>query len=106
MNSSNTGSPALAMAVLRSALFAKRSALDRATTQEAAFPFGKVGPRVDRAPVVPHQEVAQLPDVLKDEFRPLADFIELLEDRIALVRVEPFDAGGHEPVHEQRLAAS
>src|SRR6266576_4771502 len=98
MKFSNTGSPALAMAVSNLWLFAKRSALDGATTKQAALSLRKVGPRMERAPVAPHQEVTHLPDVLENEFPALADFIKLLQDRIALVRVDPFDARRHEPV--------
>src|SRR5580704_13615406 len=85
-------------------IFRKESPLNGATTQQAALAFRKVGPGVDRASVVPHQEVAELPDVLENEFAPLADLVKLLQDHVAFVRFEPFDARSHEPVDEQRFA--
>jgi hypothetical protein len=39
-------------------------------------------------------------------FAPLADLVELLQDRIALAGLEPLDTRRHEAVDEQRLAAS
>src|SRR5262245_62183700 len=68
--------------------FVQRFAFDRAAAQQARLVLGKIGAGVDRATVVPHQEVAQLPDVLVDEFAPLADLVELLQDRVALLRSE------------------
>src|SRR5262249_54464184 len=66
---------------------------------------GKIGTGVDGATVIPHQEVAQLPDVLVDELAPFADRVELLQDRVALLNVDPFDPRRHQAVDEQRLAA-
>src|ERR1700722_8671911 len=84
--SSKTGSAAFAIFVsdlpcLRSALLGQRPAFDGAATQQTALSFRKVLAGVDRASVVPHQEIAQLPDVLENEFGPLADLVELIEDR-------------------------
>src|SRR5262252_6289347 len=93
------------IAALILALFVERLALDGAAAEQAALVLRKVGPRVDGAAVVPHQEIAELPDVLVDELAPLADRVELLQDRVALRGVEAFDARGHEPVDEQGAAS-
>src|SRR5262245_55386574 len=86
-------------------LLVERPAVDRAAAKQAALLLREVGARVDRAAVVPHQEIAELPDVLEDELAPLADVVELLEDGIALLGAQAFDARRHQPVDEQRLAA-
>src|SRR6476620_10802492 len=64
----------------------------------------KIGARVDRAAVVPHHEVAELPDVLVDEFAALAYVVELRQHRIALRHADALNAHSHEPVDEQCLA--
>src|SRR5262245_51803391 len=48
-------------------LFVQRFAFDRAAAKQARFVLGEVGPGMDGATVVPHQKVAQLPDMLVDE---------------------------------------
>src|ERR1700675_1962710 len=83
----------------------QRLAFDGATTQQTAFIFGKVGACMDGAAVVPHHEIAQLPDVLEDKFAAFADLVELVQYRGALRGVEALDARRHQPVDEQRLAA-
>src|SRR5262249_61083941 len=68
-------------------LFVQRFAFDRAAAKEAGLVLGKVGAGVDRAAVVPHQEGAQLPDMLVDELAPLPDLVELLQDPVAPTRL-------------------
>src|SRR5215467_3548455 len=63
------------------ASFPQRLTLNRAAAEKAAFVLRKVGPRMGRAAVVPHDEIAEPPDMFEDEFAPLADFVELIEDR-------------------------
>src|SRR5688572_17995070 len=63
--------------------------------------FREVGPRVDRAAVVPHQKIARPPDMLIHEAAPLADLVKLLENRVALLRAEALDARRHQPVDEK-----
>ena len=67
------------MMVPQDALFVKWLAFDRAAAQQAALFLRKVGAGVDGAAVVPHQEVAELPDMFVDEFAPFADVVELLQ---------------------------
>ena len=43
--------------------------------------------------------------MLVDEFAPLADVVELIEDRGAFRRIEAFERGRHQAVDEQRLAS-
>jgi hypothetical protein len=50
-------------------------AFARAATEQSALLLGKVGPRVGNAPVVPHHEITEFPDVLEDEFAPLASWL-------------------------------
>src|SRR5262245_20785655 len=69
-------------------LFVQRFAFDRAAAKQAWLVLGKVGAGVDGAAVVPHQEVAQLPDVLVDELAPFADVVELLQNRVALLNID------------------
>src|SRR5712671_6972329 len=105
MNLSSTGSRGCGMGISRDASLVQRFAFDGAAAKQATLFLRKVGSRVNRAAVVPHQEIAELPDVLEDEFAPLADVVELLEDRIALLGAHVLDARRHEPIDEQRLAA-
>src|SRR5260221_14629022 len=86
-------------------LFVQWFAFDRAAAKEARLVLGEVGPGMDGAAVVPHQEVAQLPDMLVDELAPLPDRVELLQDRVALPDTDAFDARRHQAVDEQRFAA-
>ena len=58
----------------------QRLALDGAAAQQAALLLGKIGAGVDGAAVIPHQKIAELPDVLEDELAPLADLVKLVED--------------------------
>src|SRR5262249_11452143 len=81
-------------------------ALDGAAAQEPPLLLRKVGAGVDGAAVVPHQKVAELPDVLEDEFTALTDFIKLVEDGVALLPAHALDAGRHQPVDEQGFATS
>src|SRR6266545_4955766 len=105
MNSSNTGSRGFDMGVSPpDALLVQRLAFDGAAAKQATLLLRKVGAGVDRAAVVPHQEIAELPDVLEDEFASLADVVELFQDRIALLGAHALDARRHQPVDEQRLA--
>src|ERR1700693_361541 len=53
----------------------QRLALDRAAAKQPALVVGEIGSCMDRTAVVPHQEIVELPDVLEDEFAPLADFV-------------------------------
>src|SRR5579863_8152251 len=62
----------------------QRLALDGAAAQEPPLLFWKIGAGVDGAAVVPHQEVAELPDMLENEIAALADLVELIEDDVAL----------------------
>src|SRR5229473_2497549 len=87
------------------ALFVERLAFDGAAAKQPALVLGKIGAGVDRAAVVPHQEITELPDVLVDEVAPLADGVKLLQDRVALLGIDAFDARRHEPVDEQRPAS-
>src|SRR5215471_12877106 len=84
--------------------FMQRFTLNRATTEKPALLLGEVGPRVDRAAIIPHHEVAQLPDMFEYEFAPLADFVKLVKNRSALFETHAFDAGRHQAVDEERLA--
>src|SRR5262245_59274538 len=59
---------------------------------------------MDGATVIPHQEIAEPPDVLEDELAALADLVELVQDRVVFLRVYPVDAGRHQPVDEQGFA--
>src|SRR5258708_39916268 len=105
MNLSSTGIRGVTMVMLQDALFAQWLAFDGATAQQPALFLRKVGAGVDRAAVVPHQEIAELPDVFEDELAPLADLVKLIEDGVALGLVHAFDPRRHQPVDEQRLAA-
>src|SRR5215813_1364065 len=87
-------------------LLVNRLALDGAAAQQAALLLREVRARMNGAPIVPHQEIAELPDMLVDVFAALADVIELAQNRIALVLTHALDARGHQPVDEQRLATS
>src|SRR4051794_16753835 len=102
MNFSNTGRRVLD--ILTPHLFVQRLAFDGAAAQQAPLFLRKVSARVDRAAVVPHQEIAKLPDVLEDELAPLADVIELVEDGIAFRLIEIFEPRGHQAVDKQRLS--
>src|SRR5262245_1133160 len=84
------------------ALLVERLAFYSTAAKQPALVLWKVRPRVDRAAVIPHQEIAEPPDVLVDELAPLADRVKLLQGRVALRGVEAFDTRGHEPVDEQR----
>ena len=68
--------------------------------------FGKIGAGVDGAAIVPHEKIAELPDMLVDELGPLADFVELIEDGATFVCRHAFNARRHEAVDEQAFAAS
>src|ERR1044071_2302630 len=98
MNFSNTGNRRLN--ILISLSFVQRLAFDGATAQETALLLRKVGAGVDGAAIVPHQEVAEFPDVLEDEFAPLPDVVELIEDCVAFRLFEPFKPCRHETVDE------
>src|SRR5262245_23361082 len=82
-------------------LFPEFGSFDGAAAQQAAFVFGEVRSRMDRAAVVPHQKVAQPPDVFVDELAPFADLVELAQNRSTFLIGEAFDARGHQPVDEQ-----
>src|SRR5947209_10927723 len=84
----------------------QRFAFDGAAPKQATLLLGEVGAGVDGAAVVPHQEIAELPDVLEDELAPLADLVEPAEDFFALLRAHALDARRHQAVDEQRLAAA
>ena len=86
-------------------LFVQRLAFDSAAAKQAALLLRKIGPGMDGAAVIPHQKITELPHVLKDEFAPLTDVIKLVEDRIALLGAHALDAGRHQPIDEQCLAA-
>src|SRR3954452_18190210 len=103
MNFSKTGNRAIDILISR--LLVQRLAFDGTAAQEPPLFLRKVSTRVDGAAIVPHQEIAELPDVLEDELAPLANIIELVEDRIALRLIEVFEPRGHQWVHEQRLSA-
>src|SRR5690242_20112624 len=87
------------------ALFVQRLAFDRAAAQQPPLALGKVGAGMDGAAVVPHQKVAELPDMLEDELAPLAEGVELFQDRVALGGLGALDPRGHQPVDEQAAAA-
>src|SRR5262245_16211485 len=71
----------IAMMVKRSSDFAHASALmqrltlHRAPAQQPPLLLRKVGARMDRAAIVPHQEIAELPHMLEDKLAPLADLV-------------------------------
>src|SRR6202022_4087416 len=65
----------------------------------------EVGARVERAAVVPHQNVARAPDMFVHELRLLLVIEEPLQDRIAFVASKTFDLARHEPIDIERLAS-
>ena len=79
-------------------------AFNRAATEKPAFVLGEAGPCVDSAAIVPHHEIAELPNVLEDELAPLANFVKLIEYRGTFLRAHTFDARRHQAVDEERLA--
>src|SRR5438552_3537740 len=87
------------------ALFVQRLAFDSAAAKEPPFLFREIGARVNRAAVIPHQEIAALPDVLEDELAPLADLVELLQNGFALLLAHLLDACRHQAIDEQRFAS-
>src|SRR5215467_4157775 len=69
----------------------KRLALDGAATQGAALLVRPVGARVQAGEIVPHDEVADPPDVLVDDCRVLGDLEQPLQQRLAFVARHTFD---------------
>src|SRR6266571_3974348 len=105
MNLCRTGSRVAISSPTRRLLLVNRLALDRAAAQQAALLLREVRTRMNGAAIVPHQEIAELPDMLVDVFAALTDVIELAQDRIALHLAHALDARRHQPVDEQRPAA-
>src|SRR5439155_17046712 len=89
---------------LKDALFVKWLAFDGAAAKQPTLFLRKIGAGVNRAAVVPHQEIAELPDMFEDEFATLADVVELLQRRLALFVAHVLDTRRHQPVYEQCLA--
>src|SRR6516162_4900196 len=107
MNESKTGSRCagrFGLAIARFPLFEQRLALDGTAAQQPSFLFGKIRAGVNGAAIVPHQKVAELPDMLEDVVAPLADLVKLIEDRVALGLAHALDARRHQAVDEQRLS--
>src|SRR4029077_9373387 len=69
----------------------KRLALDGAAAQGAALLARPVGARVQAGEIVPHDEVADPPDVLVVDCRALSDLEQPLQQSLALVARHPFD---------------
>src|ERR1700722_11970406 len=73
-------------------------AFDRAAPQQPVLLGRKPGPRVDGAAIVPHQDIAELPHMLVNELAPLAELVELFEDRVAFGAAHALDPRGHQTV--------
>src|SRR5215217_1599299 len=73
-------------------------------SQQAPLAGGKIRARVQRAAIVPHQDVAGSPDMLVDELRLLLVVEELLQNRFALLARQAFDLARHQAIDVERLA--
>src|SRR6516165_3806908 len=83
----------------------KRLALDGAAAQGAALLARPVGARVQAGEIVPHDEVADPPDVLVDDCRVLGDLEQPLQQRLAFVARHTFDPHRVLAGDVQRLAS-
>src|SRR3954452_21817363 len=66
--------------------------------QQAPLTGGKIRACVQRAAIVPHQDVAGPPDMLVDELRLLLVIEQLLQDRLAFLARQAFDLARHQTV--------
>src|SRR4051812_14448405 len=73
--------------------------------QQAALGGIEIGAGVQRAAIVPDQEIARPPDMLIDELRLLLMVEERGEQAPALLLRYALDLARHQAVDEQRLAA-
>src|SRR5438552_7031571 len=73
--------------------------------QEPSLVRGKIRAGVQRAAIVPHQQVARAPDVLVDELALLLVIEQLLQERIAFSPRQAFDLARHQTVDVKRLAS-
>src|SRR5262249_61817345 len=64
---------------------------DGHATHQTPLVGAELGSCMQRATVIPHQEVTGTPDVLVDEFAPLLVIEQRGEQLVALLRGQPFD---------------
>src|SRR5436189_3197501 len=89
---------------------ARRASLDRPLAlhgdapQLAQMGGREIAARVQRAAVVPDDEVADLPAVLVLEFRPLLVLEHAQQQRVAFLARQADDRLGHQAIDVERLA--
>src|SRR5205823_8992100 len=84
---------------------ARALALDGDAPEPATGHGIEVAPRVQRAAVVPEEQITDAPAVLVDELRPLNRREHGAEQPLALLAWQALDVVRHQPVDVERLAA-
>ena len=90
---------------LGAASVAQRLALDGAAAHQSRLLARKILARMDRAPIVPDHEIAELPFVLVNDRRIFGDIEQLLQRRLAFIGRKALDARRHQPADIERLLA-
>src|SRR2546425_11134278 len=75
---------------------------DGHATHQTPLVWAEIGSCMQRATVVPHQQVAGTPDVLVDEFASLLVVEQRSEQLVALRLGQPFDPHRHQAVDVER----
>src|SRR5262249_12825257 len=107
-NASNSAKYGITADISRSAEFGAISyrpfAEDGHAAQQAAFARGKIRARMQRAAIIPHQDVVEAPDMLVDKFRLLLVGKQFLQECVAFFPWQALDPAGHQPVDIKCLA--